>query len=65
MFTIFAIILIEILIELKLYEISHHVQHPFPPNMRDLLYNGLPTNVKTDICSPLQSIDTKEEVCFL
>ncbi|TXG68977.1 hypothetical protein EZV62_003912 [Acer yangbiense] len=29
--------------------------------MRDSLHNGLPTNVKTAIRSPLQSIDVKEE----
>ncbi|TXG52054.1 hypothetical protein EZV62_021223 [Acer yangbiense] len=33
-----------------------------PSNMRDSLYNGLPTNVKTAIRSQLQSIDAKEEL---
>ncbi|KAK3231806.1 hypothetical protein Dsin_003687 [Dipteronia sinensis] len=33
-----------------------------PPNIRDSLYNGLPTNVKKAIRSQLQSIDAKEEL---
>ncbi|KAH7567127.1 hypothetical protein ACOSP7_011139 [Xanthoceras sorbifolium] len=33
-----------------------------PPNMRDSLYNGLPTNVKTAIRSQLQAIDANEEL---
>ncbi|CAH1431042.1 unnamed protein product [Lactuca virosa] len=31
-----------------------------PPNIRDNLYNGLPTNVKTALRSRLQALDTKE-----
>ncbi|KAI9200293.1 hypothetical protein LWI28_005548 [Acer negundo] len=33
-----------------------------PSNMRDSLYNGLPTDVKTAMRSQLQSIDGKEEL---
>ncbi|KAM7256212.1 hypothetical protein ACFE04_011953 [Oxalis oulophora] len=33
-----------------------------PPNMRDSLYNGLPTSVKKALRSKMRTIDTKEEL---